>query len=225
MSTEQQLLEALRATAAYAPSPDLWRRVVHSIEEDRRHRRRVLTTATAIITLGILLSVIVWVSYESGTVGSRVDWRVLEATEALALTSLVAALGPAIRRFGRSFAADLFLNQRPTGNRLLSLLDIAYYLVFAGYVLMTTRLEAPTAFATFDASGQIKETAIRLGGLLLAMGLLHALALVSLPLIALVFNSTRAGQRLPRWVVIVLIVAAIGAVTSLPGFFALGLGE
>ena len=38
---EQRLIDALRSTERVDPSPDLWSRVVHSIDEDRAHRRRV----------------------------------------------------------------------------------------------------------------------------------------------------------------------------------------
>ena len=225
MSTEQRLRDALEATQTYSPSPDLWQRVVHSIEEDRRHRRRVLATAVGVAVIVVILAAVAWLNTESAPSGARVDWRVMEGMEVLALTLLIVALGPAIRRFGRSFAGDLFLSQSTTGDRLLSLLDLAYYLVFAGYVLMSTRLAPPAAFAQFEVSSQIREASMRVAGLLLSMGTLHALALWSLPMIAFVFNSTRTGRQLPRWVVVVLVAAAIGSAAALPAIFALGLGE
>ncbi|MDJ0960458.1 MAG: hypothetical protein QNJ88_07350 [Acidimicrobiia bacterium] len=225
MSTEQRLIEALEATDSFAPSPDLWARIVHSIEEDRRHRRRVRTTAAVVALLVLLMSTIVWIYHETATQGSRIDWRAMEAIEVGTLTMLVAALGPAIRRFGRSYAADLFLSASATGDRLLALLDLAYYLVFAGYILMTTRFAAPATFVRFEAAAQIKEAAMRTGGLLLSMGILHALALVSLPLIAFVFNSGRCGTKLPRWVVVLVVAAAIGILSALPSVFIIGLGQ
>ena len=225
MSTEQQLMDALEASSSYPPSPDLWRRIVHSIDEDRRHRRRVRATTAAVAGMLLVFGVVVWLNREPGVVGSRIDWRVMEAVEAMALGALVVALGPAIRRFGRSYAADLFLSQGSTGDRLLALLDVAYYLVFAGYILMTTRLAPPTAFEQFEAGRQIREASLRVGGLLLEMGVLHALTLVSLPMIAFVTNSTRTGRRLPRWVVIVLVAAAIVITLNLPVILTLGLGE
>ena len=44
MNVEQRLVNALRSTDRVEPSPDLWSRVVHSIEEDQAHRRRVVTS-------------------------------------------------------------------------------------------------------------------------------------------------------------------------------------
>jgi hypothetical protein len=38
---------------------------------------------------------------------------------------------------------------------------------------------------------------------------MHGLTLVALPLVALVFNSTRAGGKLPRWLTVVLVVVGI----------------
>ncbi|MGI9612384.1 MAG: hypothetical protein ACR2QO_05720, partial [Acidimicrobiales bacterium] len=44
------------------------------------------------------------------------------------------------------------------------------------------------------------------GGLLLAMGMLHAITFMFIPLLALIHNSTRTNTALPRWVTIFLIV-------------------
>jgi hypothetical protein len=225
MTTEQQLIEALEASSSYPPSPDLWRRIVHSIDEDRRHRRRVRTTAGAIAAMLLVFGVIAWLNYEPGVAGSRIEWRIMEAVEVMALAALVVALGPAIRRFGRSYASDLFLSQSSTGDRLLALLDVAYYLVFVGYILMTTRFAPPEVYVESAVGLQIREASIRIGGLLLSMGVLHALALVSLPMIAFVFNSTRTGRKLPRWVVVVLVIATIWLTLNVPAIFTLGLGE
>jgi hypothetical protein len=90
------------------------------------------------------------------------------------------------------------------------MLDIAYYLVFAGYVLLTARLEAPAAYAEHMIGVQIFEAAARVGGLFLIMGVLHAATMMALPLVALVKNSTDAGAKLPRWVAWLLVAAAIG---------------
>ena len=226
MSTEQRLIEALDAAQTYEPSPDLWDRVVHSIEEDGQHRRRVWMTAAAVaITLLVAIGLAA-VNVHTGpsgaaSAGTRIDWRVAEALEIGLLVSLLATLGPAIRRFGRGFAGDLFQQHRQTGEHLLRLLDVAYYLVFVGYIAMTTRLAEPEAFLAFRIGDQIEEAAMRIGGMLLTMGVLHATTLVALPMVAFVFNTTQAGRKLPRWVVIILIIAAVSIVTNLPALLAL----
>lgn len=61
---------------------------------------------------------------------------------------------------------------------------------------------------------------------MLTIGILHAVTVTVLPLIALVSNSTRAGRPLPRWVVVVLVVlgVAIGfqLLNTLIGLLAMG---
>ncbi len=223
MTTERRLIDTFDAARRYEPSPDLWHRVVHSIEEDRRHRRRVWTVGLGIAAALVTAVVIAAVNLESRgpTLGGRYrfDWRTMEALEFGGLLVLVASLGPAIRRFGRGYVGDVFRGSPDTGARLLGLLDVAYYLVFSGYVLVTLRLAAPVSYRLFDAADQVEEAAARIGGLLLAMGLLHAATLVAIPLVGLVFNTTKAGRKLPRWVVIGL---AIGGAAA--GFVAVNAG-
>ena len=102
----------------------------------------------------------------------------------------------------------MFAAHPATGERLLGLIDVAYYLVFVGFVLVTTRLQAPRAYVGFEMGAQIEEALTRLGGLLLVMGLLHAVTLMALPVVGLVFTSTRAGVKLPRWITVLLVVVA-----------------
>ncbi len=62
----------------------------------------------------------------------------MELIETIALIALVAVLGPAIRRFGRGYAHDLWRTTPDMPTALLRLLDVAYLLVFGGYILITT---------------------------------------------------------------------------------------
>ncbi|MGB5755301.1 MAG: hypothetical protein WBM50_00170, partial [Acidimicrobiales bacterium] len=101
MNIEQRLAVALRKTATVEPSPDLWSRVVHSIEEDRNHRRRVLETGAAIGGITLLLLAVGAAFMVEGAVGPYVRRPVMEVLEAVALGAMAVALGPAIRRFGR----------------------------------------------------------------------------------------------------------------------------
>lgn len=224
MTTEQRLAAALDAARAYEPSPDLYRRVVHSIEEDRTHRRRVwmtVVTVVATLALGIVIAILSIDRSPLSDTRVAVDWRVLEGLETAALVVVLATLGPAIRRFGRGYVVDLHGSEPATGHRLLRLLDIAYYLTFTGFILMTTNFTAPASYRLFLIGDQIEQMTDRVGGMLLVMGLLHAVMLMSLPLVALVYNTTRRGRSLPRWVTILLFVAGAGIALQLPGLFGL----
>lgn len=210
MTVEQRLTAALSRIDRVEPSPDLWSRVVHSIEEDRRHRRRVLTTGATIIAAAVTLVGVGAAAVMESDPGRYIHRPTMAALEAVALVCLTLALGPAIRRFGRGYVEDLWPAGAVTPTALLRLLDVAYHLVFAGYILVTTRFEfAPTVSAGLLAD-QVGDAVVRIGGLLLIMGLLHAATMMALPLVALVDNSTRTGRPLPRWVVALLAVAGAG---------------
>jgi len=47
------------------------------------------------------------------------------------------------------------------------------------------------------------------------MGLLHALTIMALPVVALVSNSTRVGRALPRWLVVVIVIVGLGVAMNL----------
>ncbi len=208
MTVEQRLINALRADVPVEPSPDLWSRVVHSIEEDRAHRRRVLFSFLAVIAVAAALFVIAIVNVIDTPNGQQVRIPAMELIETIALVSLVAVLGPAIRRFGRGYAHDLWRTTPEMPTSLLRLLDVAYLLVFGGYILLTTYFDFGPSTAV--VAGQVEAMMQRVGGLLLIMGLLHAATIVTLPLVALVSNSTRVGRQLPRWVVVLLVLGGIG---------------
>lgn len=223
---EQRLIDALRSTERVDPSPDLWSRVVHSIDEDRAHRRRV--RAAVVATLGTLGALVLagWLALEDVEGGVRVQPAVLEVLRIVAFISLIATLGPAIRRFGRNFTDDLWRNAPQTGTALLRLLDIAYYLVFAGWTVMTHGAMPPDDALLAEQLGQ----AVGLtGGLLIIMGLLHAVTVMLLPFVALISNSTRAGTPLPKWLSTVLTIGAIWValqlVLSIMAVFTIGMGE
>ncbi len=211
MTSEQRLSAALRMMDEYEPSPDLWSRVLYSIEEDTQHRRRLWRTSLAIGAVLAAVVVVAWLATAPHPFNGRtvIEWRILEAMETVVLVTAIVTLGPAIRRFGRGYVDELFVTSGSVGGHLLRLLDVAYYLVFAGYVLLSAVFEAPRPYLTGRLGDQVWEALARIAGLLLAMGILHAITFMALPLIALVFNSTRAGVRLPRWVVFILLLAAV----------------
>lgn len=214
MTTEQRLLEAFAEAHAYEPSPDLWDRVVHSIEEDRLHRRRVLRSF--LVTIGVLVgaALVAAVNLEDGAgvyrlPATRIDWRVLEGLEAAVLTLLALVVAPAIRRFGRGYVEDILHSSPGSGTRLLNLLDTAYYLLLAGFILMTTQLSPSPAHRLFHLGGQVGDAAERIGQMLLIIGVLHASTLMVLPLVGLVFNANRIGAKLPRWITMTVLFLAL----------------
>ncbi len=224
MNVEQRLIDALRSADRIEPSPDLWSRVLHSIEEDRVHRRRIALSIS--ITVGTISALVAagWLGLADRSTGRQVDLRLMELLEWIALVALVAVLGPAIRRFGRGYAHDLWPATPSTASVLLRLLDVAYVLVFAGYILMSSEFDFGASVV--GVAEQVEQALQRIGGLLLIMGLLHAVTIMALPLVALVFNSTRVGRSLPRSVVILLVVAGLGvSVWMVPALLGLLLGE
>lgn len=237
MNIEQQLTRALRSADRIEPSADLWSRVLHSIEEDRAHRLRVLTSTAVTAAVIVGLVVVGAAGSADGPLGRFVRPPVLEAVETILLVVLVAVLGPAIRRFGRGYANDLWVTSSTIPTALLRLLDVAYALVFSGFILLTAEFEATGTVPTdrlgcFDPGvtcrsigAQLESTAGRVGGLLLVMGLLHAVTLAVLPVVALVSNATKRGQPLPKWLVVAFfVVVVLAAVQILPVLVALIIG-
>lgn len=222
MNVEQRLQRALRVMDPVEPSPDLWSRVVHSIEEDRIHRRRVRRTILGVVAVSSVLLVVAALSLTDTPTGTKVDPATLELVETIALVCLVVTIGPAIRRFGRGYAHDLWCTTPGLPSSLLRLLDVAYALVFSGYILLTASLDVDRS--AILVGEQLEGLGARVGGLLLTMGLLHATTIMALPLMALISNSTRVGRSLPRWVVglLVLIGIAVGSAAVL--IFTVGVG-
>lgn len=216
MSVEQRLVNALRAADRVEPSPDLWSRVLHSIEEDQAHRRRVVTSFAVTIAMTAGLVALAMVNLIDTPSGRQVRVPAMELIETIALIALVAVLGPAIRRFGRGYADDLWPATPTMPSSLLRLLDVAYLLVFGGYILLTTYFDF--GWSMIGVAQQIGDLCWRVGGLVLTMGLLHAATIMVLPVVALVSNSTRVGRALPRWLVILLVLGG-----GVLGLFALWL--
>jgi hypothetical protein len=206
MNVEQRLMQAFDAADRVEPSADLWSRVVHSIEEDREHRRRVVRTATAAVAaLAALVAAGALAIQDSpGTRQGFVHRPTMEVLETIGLLALLLTLGPAIRRFGRGYANDLWPTGSVTPVALLRLMDVALYLVGIGYILLSAEFEFTTVFTSDRLAEQLAGASIRAGGLLLALGVLHAQALFALPMIALIDNSTRMAKRLPRWLILLL---------------------
>lgn len=196
MTVEELLTTALHGADDYEPSPDLFARVKRSIDEDRafrQRRRRALA-----LTGGGVLAAAAWIaaflSIESGT--ATMPWWALEVLTVAIMVVIVLTLGPVIRRFGRELTLEVFRSNRETSERFLHLLDIAYYLVFSAVILMTT-IFAPDPAWQGRLAPQLEGELVRVGVLLLMMGVLHAVTIAVLPVMGLLFASNwrRAARR------------------------------
>ncbi len=111
------------------------------------------------------------------------SWWVLEILVTLLLVVLVAVLGPLIKRFGKSYAGDVFRANPRTGKTYLVLMDIAYYLIFGAYILFTISFTKDAAWGGTVNAAQLEAETVRLGGFLLLMGILHGLNVLGLPVV------------------------------------------
>ena len=198
MTFEQRVESALRTADRFQPSPDLFAKVRRSIEEDRAHRTRVrcvFGAAAAAVTV-VLMYIFVTVDVADGV--WSMSFTALEVLTTLIMVAIVIVLGPAIRRFGETFEQDIFRASPETGRRILQLLDVAYYLIFGAYVLMTM-VYKPTrelAHTTLTDWLSFELAATRLPGLLLLMGVLHVALLLALPVVGLIFNANGRRERI-----------------------------
>lgn len=111
------------------------------------------------------------------------NWWVLELITVGVLVLALALLGPLIKRFGRSYAADVFRANPRTGKSYIILMDVAYYLIFTAYILFTTVFEQQPGWADTVNAEQLRASTVRIGGMLLIMGILHGANVLSLPII------------------------------------------
>lgn len=188
MRIEQRLSRALRSVDSFEPSSDLFARVERSVEEDRRHRRRLFGFVSSTLLAGAALAV--WVTSMAflNPTGTLVVPRwVLEVTETVIMVGVLCALGPSIRRFGVSYVQDIFRGD--THRSMLRLLDIAYYLTFTGWILDGVEIARP--LAPIQLSRGLEGSATRLGMFFAAMGVLHVLTLYALPLVGLIFTNSK----------------------------------
>jgi hypothetical protein len=123
------------------------------------------------------------------------DWWILELITVGALVAALLILGPLIKRFGRSYAADVFRANPRTGKSYIILMDVAYYLIFTAYILFTTRFEPDTGWGDTVGAEQLRGETIRLGGMLLLMGILHGANVLSLPIIGRLLGLSRRMEE------------------------------
>ena len=117
---EERLREVLRESAdAVGESDDLFARVEISIEDDRLLRRQhtALIGVLACVACSIASIVIAVTGVQQG--GLLMDWWVLELITVGLLIAIAFWLGPLIKRFGRSYAADVFRANPRTGKSFI----------------------------------------------------------------------------------------------------------
>jgi hypothetical protein len=193
---ERRLQEALNEQAmTTVPARDLFARVRGSIEDDRARRRavwrRVGTVLGLVVAAGLLVLAL------SDVEGGRLvmAWWVLELLTTLLLVGVALWLGPFIKRFGRAYAADVFHDNPGTGKSYILLADIVYYLIFAAYILMTVTYAPRLGWATTVGAEQLAHETIRVGGILLIIGILHGLNILTMPLLGRLFSLNRRVDR------------------------------
>ena len=195
MSLERRLTEALRQADRYQPSVDLFARLSRSIQEDQAHRRRTRTWSAAVVVgFGILASFLIGLAdRDPDGVLVLPKWSMQVVVFAV-LTSCLLVLGPAIRRLGQPYLADVFHMSPATGDRFSRLLDIAYYLFFGGGILSS--LDLTQAGSLVPASESLRFGVKQIALFLTALGLAHVGNLLLLPVVGLLFTSlTRRARR------------------------------
>jgi hypothetical protein len=191
VALEQRLIEAFSdARASVHENQDLFARVTRSLDESAA-RRRWRWKLAGWVALFVLANVVLALSlsdFDNRRI--NMDWWVIELITNIVLVALAVGLGPFIKRFGRSYAADVFRANPRTGKSYLVLTDVAYYLIFTSFVLFTVTFVEPDDWV--DSTGaQLKHEVARVGGILLIMGILHAANVVALPVIGRLLSSNK----------------------------------
>lgn len=186
---ERRLVAAFDAARAeVVEHPDLFARVQRSIEEAARRarfRRRLAAGIGAFIIANAALALALS-DFRKGRL--IMPWWVIELVTNIVLVALAVALGPFIKRFGRAYAADVFRDNPRTGKSYLVLTDVAYYLIFAAFVLFTVRFVEAEDWQV--SRGELFQHELaRVGGILLIMGVLHAANVVALPIIGQLLSA------------------------------------
>jgi len=199
MTLEKRLHDALFASAEHvAPAPDLFERVVHSVEADRRRQTRIMRgwTVAGLVVAAVAALVLGLADYREGRL--LMDWWVLELITLALLLGLAFWLGPFIKRFGRSYAADVFRSNPRTGKSFIVLVDIVYYLIFTAYIFFTVRFEPEPGWGDTVGPDQLQFEVSKIGGILLIIGVLHGMNLLLLPVLGRLFSmNRRLDERVP----------------------------
>jgi hypothetical protein len=199
---EHLLEEALRPVGADpppAPSPDLFGRVLESVADDRRRRRKARRVAAAWALAVLLAGTLTLILTPRKNGALQMPWWIVEVVTNLVLVAIAVWLGPFIKRFGRAYAADVFHDNPATGKSYIVLTDIVYYLIFTAYILFTVHLTPPEDWQNFISlmvtPQQLQAELVRIGGILLIIGVLHGLNIVLMPVLGRLFSLNRRVDR------------------------------
>lgn len=192
MSVAQRMAASLRAgTAAVQESDDLFTRVRLSIDEDRRLRRQRWRRAAVVASFATAAAAVAGATMDRRQGELIMDWWILELLWFTLMIGLALWLGPFIRRFGKAYAADVFRANPRTGKSFIVLMDVAYYLIFFAYILFTVQFEPASDWEQTVNAHQLRTSTVRLGGILLIVGLLHGLNVLTLPIMGRIFTLNR----------------------------------
>jgi len=176
--------------------------VQRSIDEDTAHRRRLRRNLVwvGVGLVSVALYLLATVDIVDGVVS--MSFTALEAMITAVMVLIVALVGPAIRRFGQSYERDAFGSSPSMGAQVLKLLDIAYYLIFGAFIVMTLvfdpALEFENRVGLFrdDLAVWLRGELGRVAALLLLMGLLHVALVLALPIAGLVHSANERRRRI-----------------------------
>lgn len=188
---ENRLVQAFaEARTSVFENPDLFARVTGSVSDARERRRFRVVVALWLFVFGAANAALALALSEFDNGRFKMQWWVIELITNIVLIALAVGLGPFIKRFGRSYAADVFRANPRTGKSYLVLTDVAYYLIFTAFVLFTVTFVEPTRWR-ISTGAQLKSEVARVGGILLIMGILHAVNVVALPIIGRMLSSNK----------------------------------
>ena len=191
LGVERRLIEAFAdARSSVEQNPDLFARVTRSLEDARARHRFRLALAGWILAFILANTVLALALSDFDNRRFIMPWWVIELITNIVLVALAVGLGPFIKRFGRSYAADVFRANPRTGKSYLVLTDVAYYLIFTSFVLFTVTFVEPAEWKK-STGAQLQDELARVGGILLIMGVLHAANVVALPIIGRLLSSNK----------------------------------
>jgi hypothetical protein len=189
---EHRLHDAMRDAAdGVHVSPDLFERVELSIADDRRLRVQHVALVGVLLCAAGAIGGVLYAVVDLGGGGVLMDWWVLELLTTALLVAVACWLGPLIKRFGRTYAADVFRANPRTGKSFVMLTDVAYYLIFFSYILFTISFAPRPSWSETVNANQLQHETARLAGILLIIGVLHGVNLLALPVIGRLLTLNR----------------------------------
>ena len=126
------------------------------------------------------------------------DWQILESLKILVLIVLAVGLHQLIRRFGQTYATNIFESTPEIGRNFVVLADVAYYLIFAAYILFNVHFEKVDRmladgsrveiWADRANAAQLTEAVSSIAGICLIIRILHGLNVFVLPFIGSILS-------------------------------------